>query len=104
MYGQSKLSQPSPQCAKWSGSRAAACYDGGMTKLLDQAIAKVRELPAEDQETLAVVLLSMAAGGSAIPPLDEETRAAIREGLDQARQGQFAADEEIAELWSRHGL
>ena len=91
------------QC-KWSGGRAAACYDGGMTKLLEQAIAKVRALPAEDQDTLAVVLLSMAACGSAMPPLDEETRAAIREGLDQARQGQFAADEEIAALWNRHGL
>ena len=91
------------QC-KWSGGRAAACYDGGMTKLLEQAIAKVRELPAEDQDTLAVVLLSMAADGSAIPPLDEETRAAIREGLDQARQRQFAADEEIAAIWNRHGL
>ena len=91
------------QC-KWSGGRAAACYDGGMTKLLEQAIAKVRALPAEDQDTLAVVLLSMAADGSAIPPLDEETRAAIREGLDQARQGQFAADEEIAAIWNRHGL
>ena len=91
------------QC-KWSGGRAAACYDGGMTKLLEQAIAKVRELPAEDQDTLAVVLLSMAAGDSAIPPLDEATRAAIREGLDPARQGQFAADEEIAAIWNRHGL
>ena len=82
----------------------AACDDGDMTKLLEQAIAKVRELPAEDQDTLAVILLSMAAGGSAIPPLYEETRAAIREGLDQARQGKFAADEEITALWNRHGL
>ena len=75
-----------------------------MTKLLEQAIAKVRELPAEDQDTLAVVLLSMASDGSAIPSLDEETRAAIREGPDQARRGQFAADEEIAAIWNRHGL
>lgn len=75
-----------------------------MTKLLEQAIAKVRELPTEDQDTLAVVLLSMASEGSAIPPLGEETRAAIREGMGQARQGQFAADEEIAAIWNHHGL
>jgi hypothetical protein len=30
-----------------------------MTKLLEQAIAKVRELPAEDQDALAVALLSL---------------------------------------------
>jgi len=35
-----------------------------MTKLLEKAIAKVRELPAEDQDTVAVMVLS-AHGGDA---------------------------------------
>ena len=76
-----------------------------MTKLLDQAIAKARELPDEDQDTLGAVLLAMTdetAGG--IAPLDDETRAAIREGLEQARRGEFVPDEEIRALWKRHGL
>ena len=75
-----------------------------MTKLLDQAIAKVRELPEDEQDALALALLSMAERDASVFPLDDETRAAIREGLEQARRGEFVADEEIAALWKRHGL
>jgi predicted transcriptional regulator len=74
-----------------------------MTKLLEKAIAKVRELPAEDQDVVAVAVLAMAEERQ-LAPLDEETRAAIREGLEQARRGEFVRDEEIETLWKRHGL
>lgn len=75
-----------------------------MTKLLEPAIAKVRGLPDEEQEALAVHLLAMAATPVSVAELDEETRAAIREGLEPARRGDFASDREIAALWARHGL
>ena len=75
-----------------------------MTKLLEQAIAKVRELPEEDQDALAIALLSMAAEEAGDVPLDEETRAAILEGLAQAERGEFVPDEEIEALWKRHGV
>lgn len=76
-----------------------------MTKLLDEAIAKVRELPEEDQDTLGAIMLGVAGEGSmAADDLDDETRAAIRTGLDQARRGQFVPDEDIEALWKRHGL
>lgn len=75
-----------------------------MTKLLEQAIAKVRELPEEDQDTLALAMLAMAEDDAWAVPLDDETRAAIREGLEQARRGEFVPDEEIEALWKRHGL
>ena len=73
-----------------------------MTKLLEKAIEKVRELPAEDQDTVAVAVLSMTEGTPVT--LDDETRVAIREGLEQARLGEFVPDEEIAALSKRHGL
>jgi predicted transcriptional regulator len=73
-----------------------------MTKLLEKAIEKVRELPAEDQDTVAVAVLSMTEETPVA--LDDETRVAIREGLEQARLGEFVPDEEIAALWKRHGL
>ena len=60
-----------------------------MTKLLEQAIAKVRELPEDEQDTLAAVLLSMADADASRFPLDPETEAAIREGLGQAERGEF---------------
>ena len=33
--------------------------------------------------------------------LDEETRAAIREGVAQTERGEFVPDEEIQALWKR---
>jgi predicted transcriptional regulator len=75
-----------------------------MTKLLDKAIAKVRELPDEEQDALGAIMLSMIDEEGGWPPIDEETRSAIREGLTQARRGEFVPDEEIEALWKRHGL
>jgi predicted transcriptional regulator len=75
----------------------------GMTKLLEDAIAKVRELPAEDQDAVAVAMLSMAEE-TPVAALDDETRAAIRKGLEQARRGEFVPDEEIEALWRQHDL
>ena len=39
-----------------------------------------------------------------VAPLDNETRAAVREGLVQGRRGEFVPDEEIKALWNRHGV
>jgi predicted transcriptional regulator len=75
-----------------------------MTKLLDQAIAKVRSLPEADQDEAAEALLWTLETRSGRLPLDEDTRAAIDGGLGQARRGEFATDAEIAALWKRHGL
>jgi predicted transcriptional regulator len=75
-----------------------------MTELLEKVLSKVRELSAEEQDRLALLLLSMADEDADDEELDQETREAIREGLEQARRGEFASDEEIAALWKRHGL
>ena len=75
-----------------------------MTKLLEKAIAKARELPEEDQDAVAIAMLTITEQGSPLLPLDDETRAAIREGLDEARRGEFVPEEEIEALWKRHGL
>jgi predicted transcriptional regulator len=39
-----------------------------------------------------------------IGELDDETRAAIREGLERARRGDFVAEEQIEAIWQRFGL
>ena len=75
-----------------------------MSKLLEQAIAKARTLPEEEQDALGAVLLSMTEDEGGAVQLDEDTRAAIREGLEQARRGEFVPDEEIQALWKRFGL
>ena len=76
----------------------------GMTKLLEKAIAKVRELPPEDQDTFALALLSMAGEDTPVVHLDDETRAAVREGLAQAERGELVDDDVVAEADKRHGI
>jgi predicted transcriptional regulator len=76
-----------------------------MTKILDRAIAKARTLSEEDQDALGAVLLSLAEEWpNRLDDLDEETRAAIREGLAQAKRGEFAPEQDIQALWKRYGL
>jgi len=70
-----------------------------MTKLLEQAIAKVRELTDEEQDELALTLLAMMDH-----VIDEPTRAAIQEGLAEADRGEFVPDEVVAEADKRHGI
>jgi predicted transcriptional regulator len=75
-----------------------------MTKLLEEAIAKARELSAKEQNTVAVAILSLAGEDTPLIPLDMETLAAIREGTEQARRGEFVPDHVVAESDRRHGL
>ena len=75
-----------------------------MTKRLDLAIEKVRKLPEADQDDAAEMLLWTIEMRSGPVPLDEETAAAIDEGLAQVRRGDFASEAEVAAVWKRHGL
>jgi hypothetical protein len=75
-----------------------------MTKLLEQAIAKARQLSEEEQDALALTIMALAESEASLAPVDDATRTAILEGLEQARRGEFIPDEKIQALWKRHGL
>ncbi len=75
-----------------------------MTKLLEKAIERARTLPDDVQDSMALALLAMADTSDKPEELDQETRAAIRQGLEEARRGEFASDEEIDGLWRRFGV
>jgi hypothetical protein len=74
-----------------------------MTKLLEQAIEKIRKLPDADQDLAAEVLFDLAAKHAEPEELDDETRAAILEGWAQAERGEFVSDEEMAEFFRQRG-
>ena len=74
-----------------------------MTKLLEHAIEQVRGLTDDEQDEAAEILLSLMAKRQEPVRLDEETRAAIEEALEQARRGEFVSDEEMAAFFKRHG-
>ena len=73
-----------------------------MTKLLRQAIEKIREMPESDQDLAAEMLLNLAAKNQGPIRLDDEARAAIRRGIEQADRGEFVSDEEMAAFFARH--
>ena len=75
-----------------------------IAKLLEKAFAKARELPEEDQDSIVIMMLSMTTDNPEIDLIGDETRAAILEGLEQARRGEFVPDAEIGTLWKRHGV
>lgn len=73
-----------------------------MTKLLDEAIQKIRALPEAEQDEAAEMLLALASKLAEPICLDDETRDAVREGQAQARRGEFASDEEMTAFFKRH--
>jgi predicted transcriptional regulator len=75
-----------------------------MTKLLEQAVASVRELPAETQAALANSLLQFAGIEQSSLELSPEQAASFDESLAQAERGDFATDEEVRAIWAKHGL
>jgi len=75
-----------------------------MSQVLEDAIEKVRRLPADRQAYVAEVLKQIAAAGSDLFLVPDEHRAAVLEGLDQAKRGEFVSDEEMAALWKKCGL
>jgi len=75
-----------------------------MTKVLEDAIEKVRQLSADRQAYVAEVLEHIAAAGGEMFPVPDGHRAAVLEGLAQAERGEFVSDDEMAALWRRCGL
>jgi hypothetical protein len=69
-----------------------------MTKLLDDAIAKVRELPEEAQERAAESLMVFAElAKQGVYKLSSEERTAIQE----SHRGGLATDEEVEAAYAR---
>ena len=79
-------------------------YTADMSKLLEEAINKVRELPESEQDEAAEMLLSVASKKAGTIRLDDETRAAVREGREQARRGEFVSDNDMTAFFKRHGV
>lgn len=75
-----------------------------MTKLLEKAFDEARRLPADEQDAMAALILDAIEAHAHTAALDEDSIAALAEGLAQARLGEFASEEEINALWKRHGL
>jgi hypothetical protein len=73
-----------------------------MTKLLDQAVAEVRKLSDSEQDRVAFVLLSLIDFDTV--ELTPAQKAEVELARREAREGLFASDQEMNDLWRRFGL
>ena len=72
-----------------------------MTDLLEEAIARVRELSVADQEVAAEALLAFADQNDVQPGLTSEQADDVRRIQAGLRDGSIAmaTDDEVAEMW-----
>jgi len=78
-----------------------------MTKLLEEAIAEIRKLPAADQDRAAELLLALAHEHEAedyqlTPEQVERVKDTLRR-IDDGTMG-FVSEEEMEAIWTRFGL
>ena len=72
-----------------------------MTKLLEQAIATVRELPEREQDLAAKLLIAFADGEAHDFHLTDAQLAEVELAKQEVREGKIASDAEMAEVWQR---
>jgi hypothetical protein len=75
-----------------------------MTKLLEQAVEVVRDLPPEVQDDLARILLQLAGKDQPVVQLSAAEEASLAESLAQADRGEFATDEQVRAIWAKYDL
>ncbi|WKA25454.1 hypothetical protein [Bradyrhizobium roseum] len=65
-------------------------------------LEQVQSWPDEDVQELADVAREIESRRSGVYQLSDEERVAVRAGMDAARRGDFAADDEIEALYRLH--
>jgi hypothetical protein len=65
-------------------------------------LEQVQSWPEADQEELADVAREIQSRRSGVYQLSDDERVAVRAGIDAARRGDFAADDEIEALYRLH--
>lgn len=75
-----------------------------MTKLFEQGIKAVRELPAERQDVAGELLLAIADQQKSRYRLTPEQIEDVKLAIAEDDRGEFATDEEMAALWKKCGL
>ena len=70
---------------------------------IKSVLESVHSWPIEDQEELIELAREIEARRTHLYVMNDEERMAVREGLEQARRGEFASDEEMDAFWKKIG-
>jgi hypothetical protein len=71
---------------------------------INAVLERVRSWPPQDQEELVEIAREIETRRTGVYVMNDEERAAVREGLDQARCGEFVPDDEMHALWKKCGV
>jgi hypothetical protein len=85
---------------------AASGFDTirSMTNMTKEAIAVLRELPEDRQETIALAILDFASHDDDVYHLTDDERREVRAGLAENDQGEFATEREVQAVYKRLGV
>jgi len=72
-----------------------------MNKQMASLLERVSTWSEEEQEQLIAAAIEIETRRMDVYRLSDDERAAVREGLEQARRGEFVPDEVMAEFFSR---
>ncbi len=72
-----------------------------MTKLLEQALEAIRQLPSDAQDEIARAILALAGDEGEPEEIDPAHLPDVLESLAQARRRQFATDAEVEAAFRR---
>ena len=73
-----------------------------MTDLLERAVAAARELPPDEQDDIARIILMIAADGEPVT-LSPDERTAIDVSKAAMARGEFATEEQVRAVWAKYG-
>jgi predicted transcriptional regulator len=71
---------------------------------INAVLEGVRSWPQEDQEELVELAREIEARRTGVYVMNDEERAAVRRGLEEAARGEFVPDDEMDAFWKRYGV
>jgi hypothetical protein len=86
------------------GSEVKIYYILSMSLGLKELLEETASWPKEDQDELAEVAAEIEARRSGRYAMTDAERAAVNNGLQQVRRGEFASDAEMQLFWMRFGV
>ncbi len=75
-----------------------------MTDLLDRAVEAARGLSPAAQDDIARLVLQLAADDATPLTLTDDERAAIAVSKAAGARGEFATEDHVRSVWTKHGL
>ena len=75
-----------------------------MTDLLEKAVETARKLPLDMQDDIARMVLLLAGEDHSVIELTPAEEASFAISLAQADRREFASDDQVQAVWSKHGL